>query len=110
MLPPGALASSLIPDGRESRNENDTGGYKTPCARPPRAIRPGTARRRPISGQAFDAARRWTEPAPLGAGVNTPGGWENFAALSADGCDLVFVRDFSAFYRVSLRAALGQSP
>ena len=38
--------------------------------------------------------------------------WENFAALTLDGCDLVFVRDFSALYRVSLRAALGtdQSP
>lgn len=54
--------------------------------------------------------QEWTEPAPLGARVNTPGGWENFATLSPDGCDLVFVRDFSAFYRVSLQAALGQSP
>ena len=30
-----------------------------------------------------------------------------FAAVTPDGCDLVFVRDFSGFYRVALRAAIG---
>lgn len=49
----------------------------------------------------------WTEPAPLGAGVNTEHRWENFAAVTPDGCDLVFVRDFSGFYRVALRTAIG---
>ncbi len=49
----------------------------------------------------------WTEPAPLGGGVNTEHGWENFAAVTPDGCDLVFVRDFSGFYRVGLRTAIG---
>jgi hypothetical protein len=48
----------------------------------------------------------WGEPAPLAGGVNTGDGWENFAAVTPDGCDLVFVRNFSGFYRVSLRAAL----
>lgn len=53
----------------------------------------------------------WETPVPLVAGVNTEHGWENFATVTPDGCDLVFVRDFSAFYRVSLRAALGdQTP
>lgn len=49
----------------------------------------------------------WTEPAPLGAGVNTEHGWENFAAVTPDGGDLVFVRDFCGFYRVALRTAIG---
>jgi hypothetical protein len=49
----------------------------------------------------------WTEPRPLGGGVNTEHGWENFAAVTPDGCDLVFVRDFSRFYRVALRTAIG---
>jgi hypothetical protein len=49
----------------------------------------------------------WSEPVPLGGGVNTEHGWENFAAVTPDGCDLVFVRDFSGFYRVALRAAIG---
>ena len=51
----------------------------------------------------------WETPVPLVAGVNTEHGWENFATVTPDGCDLVFVRDFSAFYRVSLRAALARS-
>jgi hypothetical protein len=54
----------------------------------------------------------WRLPAALAAGVNTPAGWENFASVSPDGCDLIFVRAFSAFYRVALGAAIGavQSP
>lgn len=48
----------------------------------------------------------WSVPVPLAGGVNTAAGWENFAVVTPDGCDLVFVRDFSGFYRVSLRAAL----
>jgi hypothetical protein len=48
----------------------------------------------------------WSVPAPLVGGVNTAEGWENFATVTPDGCDLVFVRNFSGFYRVSLRAAL----
>jgi hypothetical protein len=48
----------------------------------------------------------------LAAGVNTPAGWENFASVSPDGCELIFVRDYSAFYRVALGADMGavQSP
>ena len=49
----------------------------------------------------------WTDPAPLAGGVNTADGWENFATVTPDGCELVFVRNFSAFYGVSLRAAMG---
>jgi hypothetical protein len=52
---------------------------------------------------------RWTEPRPLGAGVNAAGRMDNFPVASADGCDLVYVRDFTAFYRVSLRRALTAS-
>jgi hypothetical protein len=48
----------------------------------------------------------WSVPASLEGGVNTADGRENFATVTPDGSDLVFVRDFSGFYRVSLRAAL----
>lgn len=48
----------------------------------------------------------WTEPRPLGAGVNSPDGVENFAFFSPDGCELLFTRGFSRFYHVSLGAAL----
>lgn len=48
----------------------------------------------------------WSEPRPLGAGVNTDGAFENFPAFTASGRDLLFVRNFSRFYRVSLAAAL----
>ncbi len=48
---------------------------------------------------------QWTAPQPLGAGVNTDGG-ENFPTLSPDGRELIFVRDFRHFYRVSLAAAV----
>jgi hypothetical protein len=48
----------------------------------------------------------WAAPVPLAGGVNTQAGWENFAAITPDGCGLVFVRDFSGFYTISLSAAL----
>jgi hypothetical protein len=48
----------------------------------------------------------WTDPRPLGAGVNTPGAAENFAFFTPDGCELVFTRGFSRFYHVSFDAAL----
>lgn len=54
----------------------------------------------------FRRADGWTEPRPLGAGVNTPEAVENFAFLSSDGCELLFTRGFSRFYHVSLTAAL----
>ncbi len=50
--------------------------------------------------------QRWTEPRPLGAEVNTQARTENFPLASPDGCYLLFVRDFSTFYRVSLASAL----
>ncbi len=46
----------------------------------------------------------WTEPRPLGGGVNTPGN-ETFPAVTTDGCGLVFVRDFSSVHLVTLAAA-----
>jgi len=48
--------------------------------------------------------REWTEPRPLGGGVNTPGN-ETFPAVTPDGCGLVFVRDFSSVHLVTLVAA-----
>jgi hypothetical protein len=54
----------------------------------------------------FRRAGGWTEPRPLGAGVNTPDAVENFAFFSPDGCELLFTRGFSRFYHVSLAAAL----
>jgi L-ascorbate metabolism protein UlaG (beta-lactamase superfamily) len=47
----------------------------------------------------------WTEPAPLSGGVNSDG-YDVFPFLSADGRDLYFVRDFAAFYRITLADAL----
>jgi len=52
-----------------------------------------------------NGAGLWTEPQPLGAGVNTAGA-ETFPAVSADGCRLIFTRDFSGFHHVSLAAAM----
>lgn len=54
----------------------------------------------------FRRAGGWTDPRPLGAGVNTPDAVENFAFFSPDGCELLFTRGFSRFYHVSLAAAL----
>ncbi|MBS1812973.1 MAG: PD40 domain-containing protein [Acidobacteria bacterium] len=47
----------------------------------------------------------WAEPKPLGAGINSDG-YDVFPFFSPDGKDLYFVRDFAAFYRISLRDAL----
>lgn len=47
----------------------------------------------------------WSEPRPLGAGVNSPQN-DNFASVTADGCRLIFTRNFSGFYHVSLSAAI----
>lgn len=47
----------------------------------------------------------WTDPKPLGAGVNTDG-FDVFPFFSPSGRDMYFVRDFSAFYHVPLNAAL----
>lgn len=47
----------------------------------------------------------WSEPVPAGGGINTPGG-ENFLVQHPNGCELVFTRDFTRFYRVSLAAVL----
>jgi hypothetical protein len=52
------------------------------------------------------AGGRWTEPRPMGGGVNAEASTDNFPMISSDGCDLMFVRDFSMFYRVSLQSAL----
>jgi L-ascorbate metabolism protein UlaG (beta-lactamase superfamily) len=48
---------------------------------------------------------RWTDPAPLGAGVNSDG-YDLFPFVSADGRDLFFVRDFATFHRLPLDVAL----
>jgi hypothetical protein len=53
----------------------------------------------------FRQASGWSDPRPLGAGVNT-GAVEGFAFVSPDGCELVFTRGYSRFYHVSLAAAL----
>ena len=47
----------------------------------------------------------WSEPRPLGDGVNTVGQSENFPAVTADGCALVFVRDFSSLHLVALKGS-----
>jgi hypothetical protein len=69
-------------------------------------VDPASGKRQPadlwLSRRRGDA---WSEPRPLGAGVNLAGAMDNFPVVSADGCELVFVRDFTRFYRVSLRRA-----
>jgi L-ascorbate metabolism protein UlaG (beta-lactamase superfamily) len=47
----------------------------------------------------------WTDPAPLGAGINSDG-FDVFPFVSPDGRDLYFVRDFATFHRVPLADAL----
>jgi hypothetical protein len=70
------------------------------------------ARNRVSGGAASDIwvsqrqADGWTEPRPLGAGVNSDG-YDVFPFFSPDGRDMYFVRDFNAFYRVPFRDALG---
>jgi Tol biopolymer transport system component len=53
----------------------------------------------------FRNGKDWTEPKALGASVNSDG-FDVFPFFSPDGKDLYFVRDFAAFYRVSLKEAL----
>ena len=48
----------------------------------------------------------WSDPRPLGAGVNTSA-TENFPFYSPDGTELYFVRDFASVHRVPLSRALG---
>ena len=54
----------------------------------------------------FHRGGEWTEPRPLGGGVNSQDAVENFGFFSPDGCELLFTRGFSRFFRVSLDAAL----
>jgi pimeloyl-ACP methyl ester carboxylesterase len=56
----------------------------------------------------FRRGEDWTEPVPVGGGVNR-GGYENFVTFHPDGCSLVFVRDFSTFQRVSIEGALAEA-
>ncbi len=49
--------------------------------------------------------KEWTEPQPLGGGVNAAG-YDVFPFFSPDGRTLYFVRDFAAFHQLPLRAAL----
>jgi hypothetical protein len=53
----------------------------------------------------FRRGEAWTEPQPIGGGINRAG-YENFVTFHPDGCRLVFVRDFSSFQQVSIEAAL----
>jgi pimeloyl-ACP methyl ester carboxylesterase len=55
----------------------------------------------------FRRGEDWTEPVPIGGGVNREG-YENFVTFHPDGCTVVFVRDFSSFQQVSIEAALVQ--
>jgi L-ascorbate metabolism protein UlaG (beta-lactamase superfamily) len=48
---------------------------------------------------------QWTDPKPLGAGVNADG-YDIFPFVSPDGRDLYFVRDFATFHRVRLADVL----
>jgi hypothetical protein len=50
----------------------------------------------------------WTDPRPLGAGVNTEGA-EGFASVSPNGCELIFTRNYTSFYHVSWQAALADA-
>jgi hypothetical protein len=50
-------------------------------------------------------ANGWTDPCPLGAGINTDG-YDVFPFFSPDGRELYFVRDFRAFYRIGMAQAL----
>jgi hypothetical protein len=53
----------------------------------------------------FKRGADWSEPQPLHGGVNS-GATENFAMVSPDMKQLVFVRDFSGFYRADLAKVL----
>lgn len=53
----------------------------------------------------FKRGQDWSEPKPLGAGINSDG-YDVFPFFSPDRKELYFVRDFAAFYRVRLQDAL----
>lgn len=53
----------------------------------------------------FKKGSNWTEPKPLGPAINSAG-FDLFPFFSPDGQILYFVRDFSTFYRISLKDAL----
>ena len=53
----------------------------------------------------FKRGADWSDPQPLQGGVNS-GATENFAMVSPDMKQLVFVRDFSGFYRADLAKVL----
>ena len=53
----------------------------------------------------FRRGEEWTDPQPLGGGVNT-GATENFVTISPDGRTLYFVRDFGGFYRAPIDRVL----
>ena len=53
----------------------------------------------------FKRGAGWSDPQPLRGGVNS-GATENFAMVSPDMKQLVFVRDFSVFYRADLAKVL----
>ncbi len=70
------------------------------------------ATRNPQTGRAasdiwvsFKRGSDWTEPRPLGANINQAG-FDVFPFFSPDGKEMYFVRDFAAFYRISLAEAL----
>lgn len=47
----------------------------------------------------------WTDPKPLGAGINSDG-FDVFPFVSPDGRDLYFIRDFATFHRIALTEAM----
>ena len=61
----------------------------------------GNRRRPPDLYVSFRRGDTWSDPQPLGGGVNTQA-TENFAMLSPDTKYVYFVRDFSGFYRAPL--------
>jgi sugar lactone lactonase YvrE len=74
------------------------------------AVDTATGRRAP--GDLWVSERRgseWSDPRPLGAGVNS-GGTENFIFLSPDGRELFYVRNFDEVRHISLAAALAAPP
>lgn len=67
-------------------------------------IDPETKRRAPGEYWIFRRdGTGWTEPSRAGAGLNDPGPG-NFLVFHPNGCDVVFVRDYTAFYRVAISA------
>lgn len=45
-------------------------------------------------------ANGWSEPRPVGGGVNTPDAYENFVVFVPDGSEILFVRDFQLTWRI----------